>query len=41
MGLSFLAIDKAKPKTKPYKLTDGSGLYLLFMPAGGHLWRMN
>lgn len=41
MGLSFLAIDKAKPREKPYKLTDGSGLYLLVMPTGGRLWRMN
>lgn len=41
MALSFLAINKARPKAKPYKLTDGSGLYLLVMPTGGRLWRMN
>jgi len=30
----------AKPKEKPYKLTDGGGLYLFVSPAGGKLWRM-
>jgi integrase len=41
MTLSALAINTAKPKDKPYKLTDGSGLYLLVMPTGGRLWRFN
>jgi integrase len=33
-------IDAAKPRTKPYKLPDGRGLYLLISPAGGRLWRL-
>lgn len=41
MALSALAINAAKPKDKPYKLTDELGLYLLVMPTGGRLWRFN
>lgn len=41
MPLSALAINAAKPKDKPYKLTDELGLYLLVMPTGGRLWRFN
>lgn len=41
MALSAAAIMAAKPHAKPYKLTDGSGLYLLVVPTGGKLWRMN
>lgn len=46
--LSDAAIRKAKPKEKPYKLFDGSGLFLLVTPtkngklppnAGGKWWR--
>lgn len=29
----------AKPKPKDYKLSDGSGLYLLVRPNGSKLWR--
>lgn len=29
----------AKAKAKPYKLTDGNGLFLLVQPNGSHLWR--
>jgi integrase len=29
----------AKPKDKPYKLTDGKGLYLEVRPNGSRLWR--
>jgi len=39
MPLSDTAIKKALPTDKPYTLTDGGGLYLLVMPAGGKLWR--
>lgn len=28
-----------KPTEKPYKLSDGSGLFLLVQPSGGKLWR--
>lgn len=41
MALTFTAINAAKPKTKPYKLADGAGLYLLVLPSGGRSWRMN
>jgi hypothetical protein len=30
----------AKPKAKPYKLTDGGGLFLLVNPDGAKYWRM-
>lgn len=41
MPLTFTAINAAKPKDKPYKLADERGLYLMVMPTGGRLWRMN
>ena len=37
--LTYIAIDKAKPAEKPYKLSDGGGLHLLIQPAGSKLWR--
>lgn len=30
----------AQPKDKPYKLSDGGGLYLEVMPTGSKLWRL-
>lgn len=30
----------AKPKEKPYKVTDGKGMYLLVNPDGSKYWRM-
>ena len=45
MKLTDTAIRKAKPKAKPYKLTDGQGLFLLITPSGSNtpngskLWR--
>jgi integrase len=41
MSLTATAINAAKPRERPYKLTDGLGLYLQVMPTGGRLWRMN
>ena len=41
MPLSALAVSKAKPREKPYKLTDGHGLYLLLTPPSGRYWRLN
>lgn len=41
MPLTVRAVDAAKPREKPYKLTDGSGLYLLVTPAGTKSWRSN
>ena len=38
--LTDTAIRTAKPKEKPWKLTDGGGLYLLVNPTGGKLWRL-
>ncbi len=40
MALTDPAIKKAKPTDKPYKLSDGGGLFLLVTPAGGRLWRL-
>lgn len=40
-GLSVTAIKAAKGRDKPYKLTDGDGLFLLVTPSGGRYWRMN
>jgi len=40
MSLTDVAIRKAKPKTKAYKLGDSLGLFLLVQPSGGRLWRM-
>lgn len=39
MMLTNTAVKNAKPKQKPYKLTDGDGLYLLVKPNGGKYWR--
>ncbi|MBF5091896.1 DUF4102 domain-containing protein [Novosphingobium sp. NBM11] len=38
--LSDVAIRKAAPAGKPYKMADEKGLYLLVRPAGGKLWHM-
>ena len=38
--LTDAAIRGAKPRERPYKLTDGAGLHLYVTPAGGKLWRM-
>ena len=40
MPLNDRQIKHSKPKDKPYKLTDGNGLYLHITPAGGKLWRL-
>src|SRR5579859_3017943 len=39
MVLTDIAIRKAKPKSKPFSMTDGGGLYLSITPSGGKLWR--
>lgn len=38
--LTDSALKVAKPKDKPYKLSDGQGLYLEVMPNGSKLWRL-
>jgi len=37
--LTQFAVLRAKPSDKPYKLTDGNGLFLLVQPNGKKLWR--
>ena len=37
MALNDTKTRMAKPGDKPYKLTDGRGLYLLVQPSGGKL----
>ncbi len=39
MALTDTEIRKAKAKGKPYRLSDGGGLYLFVTPASSKLWR--
>ncbi len=38
MPLTDLAIVHARPRDKPWKLSDARGLYLLVNPSGSKLW---
>lgn len=38
--LSDATVKQAKPLSKPYKLSDGGGLYLEVTPAGSKYWRL-
>ncbi|AZS50628.1 DUF4102 domain-containing protein [Entomomonas moraniae] len=38
--LTDTKINKSKPKDKPYKLSDGEGLYIEIFPNGSKLWRV-
>ena len=40
MPLSDLLARNAKPREKPYKLSDSKGLYLQVEPSGSKLWRL-
>ncbi len=40
MKLNARQIESAKPKDKPYKLSDGGGMYLEIFPNGTKSWRM-
>lgn len=40
MPLTDTAIKAAKPKEKPYKLSDSGGMYLEVAPSGGKWWRL-
>ncbi len=40
MSLTHFDIQNAKPEVKPYKLTDGGGLFFLIQPNGSKLWRL-
>ncbi len=39
MALTDTEIKKSKPQDKPYKLSDGAGLYIWVTPSGGRKWR--
>ncbi|GAB2518528.1 tyrosine-type recombinase/integrase [Microbulbifer agarilyticus] len=39
--LTATAVQKAKPRERGYKLTDGAGLYLYVLPSGGRSWRLD
>jgi integrase len=39
-SLSDAKVRNAKPKTKPYKIADSGGLFLLVMPNGSKYWRL-
>lgn len=39
MSLNEVKVRNAKPKEKPYKLSDSEGLYLYITETGGKLWR--
>ncbi len=41
MPLIDTRIRNAKPATKPYKLSDGGGMYMLVTPDGAQYWRMD
>ena len=40
MKLTDIKIRNLQPGTRPYKISDGSGLNLLVTPSGGRLWRL-
>jgi integrase len=40
MSLSDAKVRNAKAKTKPYKIADGEGLFLVIMPSGSKYWRL-
>ena len=41
MALTDVAVRALKARSKPYKVSDGSGLYLVVQPSCGKLWRMD
>lgn len=40
MKLTEIAVRKAKPETKPYKMSDGRGMYLEVASNGSKYWRL-
>src|SRR6516165_10604861 len=41
MALTDTRIRNAKPSVKPYKLSDGGGMYLLITSDGARYWRLD
>src|SRR5258705_7693254 len=41
MPLTDTRIRNARPTSKPYKLSDGGGMYLLITPDGARYWRLD
>jgi integrase len=41
MALTDTRIRNAKPTSKPFKLSDGGGMYLLVKPDGARYWRLD
>jgi integrase len=41
MRLTDVRVRNAKSQSKPYKLSDGGGMYLLVKPDGGRYWRLD
>jgi integrase len=41
MPLADTRVRNAKGRAKPYKLSDGGGMYLLVVPDGGRYWRFD
>jgi integrase len=39
--LTDVTVRNAKPKDKPYKITDEKGMYVFVKPTGGKLWRFD
>jgi hypothetical protein len=39
--LTEQAVHEAQPLRRPWKVSDGGGLYLLVAPTGGRYWRYN
>lgn len=40
MALSDAKVRNAQPQSKPYKITDGEGMFLLVTPSGSKYWRL-
>jgi integrase len=40
MSLSDAKVRNAQPQAKPYKITDGEGMFLLVTPSGSKYWRL-
>src|SRR5262249_47465287 len=41
MRLTDMRVRNATPRTKPYKLSDGGGMYVLVKPDGHRYWRLD